>query len=153
MTDYLQSSVNLIRDNIGKILVVLGIGFLVLGALFLSQISSAEFWIVAVGVCIGIMLTSIGFLIEVDFYSSSSLTGKLGAVLATTSAALFSIASLSITYRVVTGIRQGASNFRGMIEPFLTVTTANPYAWLFFPFLTAGVCLLITGVILRINAE
>jgi len=154
MTRYLEESTGFIKNNSGKFVFFIGIGFLLLGILFLSQVSSSLYWVSAIGFFFGVILTCIGLLIEIEFYSSYNFIGKLGSVFVTASLGFFAGALVSITYREIVGHKLIAVVFRGQILGWeVKALTNNPYAWLFLPLLVTGIGLLVSGAILKIYSE
>jgi len=148
-----KSAFDSIKNDSGKFLVLAGIGFLVLGLLFMSQVASSYYLISAIGLFLGLFLIGVGILTQIEFFHSFGFTGKLTSIFATASLGFFAGAFVSITYKVVTGFRYSRVRSHGEITPLITPLTDNPYAWLFFPLLIAGACFFVPGVILKIYSE
>jgi len=147
---------SILREYCGKLLILIGVGFLLLGIMFLSPISSLfEYsWVSAVGLFLGVVLTGLGFLIELGFYSTQRLIAKLGAFLITASLPCFSSVLVVVTYSVVTDYLLIPIIFRGTIQGYKVVPKlAYPFASFSGPLIVAGICLAVTGLISRVYSE
>lgn len=153
MADYLGEVSDLLTNYNGKILIVAGIAFFVLGVLFMSQIASPYYWVSALGFLLGPVLLCAGFLIESEF-ASSGFAGKLGSIFLLISSAFLGGFLAAAMYRVIVEVTLIPIVFRGHIAGWMeSFTTSNPLAWLASPFLIAGLCILISGLVLKIYSE
>jgi hypothetical protein len=140
----------------GKLLILVGIGFLVMGTLAMSSISSeVQYpWASPVGFFVGVMLVGTGFLIQLDFYSTRSLFGKFGSALVTSALPFFAGVFVSVTYSELVGYSSKTVIFRGAILGYdLVPILAYPFSWAAFPLLIAGVSLAVFGIGLRVLSE
>jgi hypothetical protein len=143
-----------LRDSFGKLLILVGILFLVVGLLSLATISESYPWLCGIGFLFGVMLTGVGFLVEIEFYSDSSVLGKVSSTMVTASLVFVAGFLMVISYRVVIGSKVVPIISHGYILGWQTIPiTATPYGWLAFPLLVIGVLLLVFGVILRLLTE
>lgn len=146
--------IEFIKYNYGKLLLVVGLCFLVLGMLSIVTLSETYPVLCGIGFLFGIPMMGVGFLVELDFYSSSSLSGKFGSIFVTTSLLFFAGVLASLSFKVVVGSRTVAVIFHGEIIGWRTVLiTAYPYGWLALPLLIVGVILLGVGVALKFYSE
>ena len=153
MADYLEGASDFLANYDGKILIVAGIAFLVLGLLFMSQVASPYYWASALGFLLGPVLLVAGFLMETEF-ASSGFAGKLGSIFLLASSAFLGGFFVAAMYRVITEITYQAIIFHGHIEGYAQVYhTDNPFAWLASPLLIVGACLLISGLVAKIFSE
>jgi len=142
-------------DNGGKCSILIGVILIFLGILFLVPLSSSIYYIIS-SLCLfsGLIITCVGFLIELGFYSSPSFTGKISSVLITISFAFFAGAILVMMYRKVVGTTEIPIFSHGRFIGYRPIEIIrSPYLWLFHPFLITGISLLIAGIILKVLRE
>jgi hypothetical protein len=136
---------------LGKLMILLGAGFLVIGILFTSSISSlfVYSWMSATGFFAGVILLGLGFLVQVGFYTKRTFLGKISSILTTASFVFFAGLLAATTYRELLGTRFISTPY-GEVERIIPLLS-YPFASFIVPLLIAGISSFVVGVALRFH--
>lgn len=151
MLNHLRTKVfESIKNVCGKLLLIVGFGFVIIGSLSAVTVSDSYPLLCGIGFILGFLLVGIGFLMELEFYSSLSFIGKLGSVFVTVSFLFFGGVLAALSFKVVAGSRTVAVIFHGEIVGWRTIlTVAYPYGWLVLPLFISGLVFLFLGFVLK----
>jgi hypothetical protein len=146
-----------LRDNLGKVLIALGIVFFVSGIMLLStfyfELSALSVAVPTVPMFLGVMFIAYGFFVQVGLFSGRwrSING-LGTILLCISVAFFALALTAIQIQLVTGFqvedmpsRSGGTSSFSMLFPYST----RPFLSLFGLGLELGVAFFVAGIMVK----
>jgi hypothetical protein len=146
-----------LRDNLGKVLIAVGILFFLLGVFMLADsyfILTEIAFVPAISLFLGILLAVYGLFVQVGLLSGRlrSIDG-LGTIILCVSVGFFALAFSAIQVQLVTGFeKQGMPSRSGGGEsPFALFfpISVRPFLFLFGLGLQWGIILLATSLILK----
>jgi len=131
-----------VRENLGKVMILVGVVLVVLGLLSLSTMGSA---FSAVNLFFGLLFVSLGFLVHIGVFSGGfrSLNG-FGTILICLSVVFFVFAAVVFQFQDIGIVGYVQEVFKGARLPFyrMLISTNRPYSWLSY------LCVIIGGVLL-----
>ena len=157
MSIRLLELMDFLKDNLGKVLITLGIVFFLSGILLIStfyfELSAPSVAVPTVPMFLGITFIAYGFFVQVGLFSGRwrSING-LGTILLCISVAFFALAITAIQVQLVTGFEvEDAPSRGGGRSPFSMVFpySTRPFLSLFGLGLEWGVGFFVAGTIFK----
>jgi hypothetical protein len=139
-----------IEENLGKIMIVVGVLLVIGGVLWLSTVgtvySAGSFFF-------GLLFVIFGFFVHLGVFSGGlrSLSG-FGTVLICFSVVFFVFAVVLVQFQNINVIGYVREVFRGAPLPFsrMVIATDRPYLWLSDFFMHFGLYFFVAGLILKV---
>jgi hypothetical protein len=141
-----------VRDNLGKILIGLGILLVIFGVFMLNTFGTLAS---ASGLFVGFLAIIYGFFVQVGLFSVEwrSLNG-VGNLLLCVSIGFFALAVVAIQFQVVsaTAVKEV---LHGFVMPFmrLRLVATRPFVFLFALGSQIGLVLLVASIVLKITSH
>jgi uncharacterized membrane protein HdeD (DUF308 family) len=141
---------DLVRDNLGKIMIGVGILAVIFGIFMLD--SFGTFASVS-SLFIGVLLIVYGFFLQVGLFSVKwrSMNG-IGTVLLCISVGFFALAIVALQFQIVHA-ESAVEVFRGLVIPFMRLSGTRPFVYLFALCLQIGLGVLAAGIALKIYSH
>jgi hypothetical protein len=145
----LDDVVDYLKENFGKLLILLGIAAFISGLLLLETFGSV--WS-AIGFFFGIVLVASGFFFELELFSDIRSLAGLGSILIFASIIFFALSVSFFQFLEISSVSYIQEIFKGAVLPFsrAILHTSRPYVWLCSLFFWAGFSLLIFGLVVKI---
>jgi hypothetical protein len=141
-----------LKDNLGKVLIAVGLILVILGVLTLAALSAVvpdvTLLVPAVSLFLGIVFVVYGFFVQVGLFSVrwTSVNG-VGTILLCISVGFFALAIVAIQFQLITGFEVfGTPNNAFLI---LIPYSIRPFLFLFAIGLQLGVVFFVASVILK----
>jgi len=144
-----------IRENVAKIMIVLGIVFLVLGVLTLTTVFAV---IPMFSLSVGILLLALGFFARVGLFSVEWRSPNgLAVILLCVSVAFFALAVASIQFQEISSVKVAHQRFDVVgnfpagrtFEDWLIVITDRPFMSLFILGTQVGLAFFVASVAIK----
>ncbi|MBS7615700.1 hypothetical protein KEJ45_00660 [Candidatus Bathyarchaeota archaeon] len=138
-----------LRENFGKVSMILGLAWFMVGLLLLETFGSV---LSALCIFFGIVFGAFGFFYELELFNNIRSFGGLGVVLTFVSIVFFSLSVALFQFLEISSISYIQVIFRGGSLPFTRAIlhTDRPYLWLCGLFFWVGLCLLFLGIAVKI---
>jgi hypothetical protein len=137
------------RDNLGKIVFLKGILFLILGILTYDGFGSFLF---ATVLFLGIVFVSFGLLAQLGFFSGGFRSiGGVGTVLICLAIVFAASSIVLFGFLSIDSVRVVASIFKGAVLGYRVVfSLERPYLWLSVLFMRLGIGAFVLGVLFKV---